>query len=86
MRLLTQQESESGKVGRGREEPNKDPFLPYPVEGRGFMDMFSGIGDILGGIGGIYDGLIKVAKLFAIILAIGVAAYVFSTLLAVVKK
>lgn len=85
MRLLTQQESETGKVGRGREEPNKDPFLETPIEGRGFLDMFSGLGDLIGGLGGMFDGIIKIAKMFGVILAVAVAAYVFSTLLAVVK-
>ena len=39
MKILTQQEAETGKVGRGREEPNKDPFLETPTEGRSFLDM-----------------------------------------------
>ena len=85
MKILTQQEAETGKVGRGREEPNKDPFLETPTEGRSFLDMFSGLGDMLGGLGGMFDGIIKIAKMFGMILAVAVAAYVFSTLVSAVK-
>jgi hypothetical protein len=85
MKILTQQEAETNKVGKGREEPNKDPFLITPIEGRSFLDMFSGLGNLIGGLGGMFDGIIKIAKMFGLILAVAVAAYVFSTLVSSFK-
>ena len=86
MKILTFQEADASKVGKGREEPNKDPFLETPTEGRGFLDRFSVLGDILGGLGGLYDGLFKILKMFGVIVGIGVMAYVVSTLVSVVKS
>ncbi len=85
MKILTFQEAEANKVGKGREEPNKDPFLETPTEGRGFFDRFSGLGDLLSGLGGLYDGIFKILKMFGVIVGVGVMAYVVSTLVSVVK-
>lgn len=86
MKILTFQEADANRVGRGREEPNKDPFLETPTEGRGFLDKFSMIGNVLSGLGGLYDGIFKILKMFGVIVAIGVFAYVVSTLVSVVKN
>jgi hypothetical protein len=85
MKILTFQEAEANKVGKGREEPNKDPFLETPTEGRGFFDRFAVLGNILSGLGGLYDGIFKILKMFGVIIGIGVMAYVISTLVSVVK-
>jgi len=85
MKILTAQEAEANKVGKAREEPNKDPFLETPTEGRGFLDRFAVLGDLLGGLGGLYDGIFKMMKVFGMIVGIGVLAYVVSTLATVVK-
>ncbi len=85
MKILTFQEAEANNVGKGREEPNKDPFLETPTEGRRFLDRFAVVGNIIGGFGGLYDGIFKILKIFGIIVGIGVMAYVISTLVSVVK-
>ena len=44
MKLMHSSEAENDPVGEGREEPNKDPFLKEPEEGRGLGDRLAGIG------------------------------------------
>jgi hypothetical protein len=62
MKLLTLGEADANKVGKGREEPNKDPFLETPKNGRGWLDMFSALGDLgnlVGDLGFAMFGAIK---------------------------
>lgn len=79
-KIMPIQEAENNKVGLGREEPNKDPFLEKPKEGRSWTDKLTFIKDLAAGLGGIYDGLFKWMKIFGGILAIGILAYIISVL------
>ena len=40
--ILNQRDAESNPVGLGREEPNKDPYLEEPPEGRDVVAAFAG--------------------------------------------
>uniref|UniRef100_A0A0G4HX89 C2 domain-containing protein n=1 Tax=Chromera velia CCMP2878 TaxID=1169474 RepID=A0A0G4HX89_9ALVE len=40
--VMTQSEANSRKVGLGRDEPNRDPKLMVPLEGRGWDELFTG--------------------------------------------
>lgn len=82
-KLLTFQEAEALKVGLGRNEPNKDPFLEMPKEGRDWLDKFSFIGDLVRGLGSLYGNLFKWIKIFGIIITICMIAYVVSTIVKV---
>jgi hypothetical protein len=82
-KLLTFQEAESLKVGLGRNEPNKDPFLEMPKEGRDWLDKFSFIGDLVKGLGSLYGSLFKWLKIFGVIITISMVAYVVSTIVKV---
>ncbi len=77
---MTFQEAESNKVGRGRDEPNKDPFLETPKEGRSFLDKLSFIKDLAAGLGGLYDGIFRYLKIFGILMTVALIAYIISIL------
>ena len=50
MSIITKLEAEANDVGEGQDEPNKEPFLAKPTEGRGIGDFFKGtMGEGLGG-------------------------------------
>lgn len=48
MKILTKQAAEASPVGDAQEEPNEDPFLERPTEGRGLADFFKGMGFSMG--------------------------------------
>jgi hypothetical protein len=78
MKIMTIQEAESNKVGIGRSEPNKDPVLETPKEGRGFLDQFSIIGDLLDGVGSFYAKIFQLVKILAVVFVIAVIVYLIS--------
>ncbi len=84
-KLLTLGEANNNIVGKGRDEPNKDPFLETPKEGRSWMDKLAFLGDILSGLGGLYDGIFKALRVFGIIVSVAVLAYIVSVLASAFK-
>ncbi|CAD8189110.1 unnamed protein product [Paramecium pentaurelia] len=44
MKILTKQQADGQPVGDGQDEPNEDPYLVKPTEGRGLADFFKGAG------------------------------------------
>lgn len=80
MKIMTFQEAEANKVGKGREEPNKDPFLETPTEGRSLLDKLSFIKDLVSGLGSLYGGLFAMLKTLGVIITIAIVAYVITSL------
>jgi len=78
--LLTLSEADSNKVGRGRDDPNKDPFLETPKEGRSFLDKLTFLKDMISGLGGLYDGIFRYLKIFGILFTVALLAYVISVI------
>ena len=72
---MTSQEADSNKVGRGRDEPNKDPVLETPKEGRGFLDKFSMLGNMLDGIGSFYGKIFQFIKIMSVVFTLGFISY-----------
>ena len=77
-KLLSYNEAQSNLVGRGRDDPNKDPFLETPKEGRSWMDKLSFIKDLISGFGGLWDGIFRYIKIFGILFTVALFAYVLS--------
>jgi hypothetical protein len=75
IRILLQQDADSNKVGKGREEPNRDPQLQEPKEGRNFLDKFTGIGSILDGVTSLYTRIFQFAKIVVVVLVVALIAY-----------
>lgn len=44
MKIIPSVEANSNPVGCGQEDPNTDPFLERPMEGRGIGDFLKGVG------------------------------------------
>jgi hypothetical protein len=44
IQVLAQADAESNPVGDAQDEPNEDPVLVKPTEGRGYTDALKGIG------------------------------------------
>ena len=61
MQILTKSEA-SNAVGQGRDEPNKDPYLEMPKNGRSFLDNLAFLGALGGMFGGLYDKLFLMLK------------------------
>lgn len=80
MKILTKQEAEANKVGRGRDEPNKDPLLDIPKNGRGFLNQLAFIKDLVNGVGSFYGTLMKLIKIGSVIAMIGIIVYIISIL------
>jgi hypothetical protein len=78
MKLMTFQEAESNKAGIGRSEPNKDPVLETPKEGRGFLDQFSMLGDLLDGVGSFYAKIFQLIKVLAAVFVVAIIVYLIS--------
>jgi hypothetical protein len=76
--IMTQQEADSNKVGVARDEPNKDPFLETPKEGRSLLDKLSFIKDLAAGLGSLYGNLFAFIKTIGVILTIALVAYTIS--------
>ena len=71
--IITKSEAEAKPVGEGQDEPNRDPELEAPEEGRGISDFLKGTGlDV--GFGWLNFGLI--AKVIALLGALVAVAYV----------
>lgn len=84
-KLLTYNEASNSLVGRGRDEPNKDPFLETPKEGRSWLDKLAFLGDLLSGFGGLWDGIFRYVKILGAIMSVAVLAYVLSIVTQIVK-
>ena len=74
MKILTRAES-GNKVGEGRDEPNKDPFLETPKNGRSLLDNLAFLGKFTGLFGGLYDKLFAMLKYGCIIACVGFVIY-----------
>ena len=85
MKFLTLNEANTCLVGRGQEAPNQDPELTKPTTGRDFFDGI-GVTALLNKLGGIYDTVFKYVKYGIILIAVGVAAFVISSLAGAFKK
>ena len=81
MKLLTHGEAEANKVGKDRSEPNKDPFLETPKNGRGFLDMFSVIGDIGAFVGSLGDRMFGAIKTLGTLAIMSFVAYLVISLI-----
>lgn len=68
--IITKAEAEAKPVGEGQDEPNRDPELEKPEEGRGISDFLKGTGlDV--GFGWLNFGLIaKVVALLGVLVAV----------------
>jgi hypothetical protein len=78
MKFMTLQEADNSKVGEGQDEPNKDPELEIPKNGRNFLDKMSFIKDIVSGLGSLYGGLFKVLKILGVVITLAVIVYMIS--------
>ena len=82
MKILTKSEA-SNKVGEGREEPNRDPFLEYPKTRRDIFSRLGFLGKLGGMFGGLYDKLFAMLKYGCII---AVVAFLIYALLQLVQS
>ncbi len=74
MKLLTKSEA-SNKVGEGRDEPNKDPFLEFPKSGRSLLDGLAFLGKIGDFLGGLYDKIFTMLKYGCLIAGVAFLIY-----------
>ena len=81
MKLLTLGEADANKVGKDRSEPNKEPFLETPKNGRGFLDMFSALGDIGNFIGSLGDRMFAAIKTLGTLMILAFVAYLVISLI-----
>ncbi len=68
------------KVGLGRNEPNKDPVLDLPKEGRDWLSRLDFLDKLVSGIGSFYGNIFKWVKIFGIVFSVAMVAYVVSQL------
>ncbi|MFM7858130.1 MAG: hypothetical protein ACKO96_40985, partial [Flammeovirgaceae bacterium] len=73
--------ADGNKVGKGREEPNKDPFLETPKNGRGWLDMFSVLGDIGDFVGSLGDRMFGAIRTMGALMIGLFAAYLVLSLI-----
>lgn len=75
MKILTFQEAETNPVGKGQEEPNKDPYLEKPTTGRELFNIMGLIKEIGEGIADFAGGFMFMVKIIAVIGSIAGIAY-----------
>ena len=76
MQLLTQSEADQSPVGDAQEDPNEDPKLVRPVEGRGYGAVLQGMGFKLPKITlPTFDMFRKIMILVIVIVLLGFIAF-----------
>lgn len=75
-KILTKQEAEAFIVGKAREEPNRDPVLEIPQEGRKWSDRFSRVSGLIHAILNIPIGIFNGIKIAGTIILIIIILYI----------
>lgn len=77
LKILTWQEAENNRVGKGQDDPNKDPVLEAPKNGRNFLDSLSFIGDLIDKITDFAGGYMMMIKVLGLIgTIVGIAYFI----------
>ena len=84
--FLLESDAENNPVGKGREEPNRDPFLKDPEKGREGV-----LNDITEGLSqfnifrGLYDSMANCFKIIGLVILLSVISYIVQSVLQILR-